>query len=208
MKKKIRISMALVLGLGLLICTVAAAFVFEARFTSRAKEDMQRLVSSVALSAQSTGRDRRGGKAAVGLDRRAAGHFVDEDGVVTGDSAADPATMENHADREEIVTARVAKYGVSVRRSETTGSNMLYVAHPAVRRQLSAGVGAVPVGAGGVCQLSARDAGRRGGGLPDRAGAGGPVCPQHLRPDRGALLRAQVGAGGHGAAGPRPLSLR
>ena len=39
MKKKIRISMALVLGLGLLICTVAAAFVFEARFTSRAKED-------------------------------------------------------------------------------------------------------------------------------------------------------------------------
>ncbi len=36
--------------------------------------------------------------------------------------------MENHADREEIETARTAKYGVSVRGSATTGRNMLYVA--------------------------------------------------------------------------------
>lgn len=128
MKKKIRISMALVLGLGLLICTVAAAFVFEARFTSRAKEDMQRLVSSVALSAQSTGRDAAAAKQLSDSTGGLRVTFVDEDGVVTGDSVADPATMENHADREEIVTARVAKYGISVRRSETTGSNMLYVA--------------------------------------------------------------------------------
>ena len=129
MKNKIVRSMVLVLMLGLAVCTVVAAFVFETRFTGRSKEDMQRLVSSVALSAQMI--EERDSAAAKQLSESTGGlrvTFVDEDGTVTGDSFANPATMENHAQRQEILGAASAKYGVSVRRSETTGRNMLYVA--------------------------------------------------------------------------------
>ena len=129
MKKKIIKSMAAVLSLGLLLCTLIASLVFEAQFTQRAKQDMQRLVASAAMEAELLGgRDeataRRISDAAGGLRVT----FVDAGGLVTGDSAVDAGTMENHADREEIETARTAKYGVSVRSSVTTGRNMLYVA--------------------------------------------------------------------------------
>ena len=129
MKKKIIKSMAAVLSLGLLLCTLIASLVFEAQFTQRAKQDMQRLVASAAMEAELLGgRDeataRRISDAAGGLRVT----FVDAGGLVTGDSAVDAGTMENHAGREEIETAHTAKYGVSVRSSVTTGRNMLYVA--------------------------------------------------------------------------------
>lgn len=129
MKKKIIKSMAAVLSLGLLLCTLIASLVFEARFTQRAKQDMQRLVASAALEAELLGG--RDGAAARRISDAAGGlrvTFVKADGTVSGDSAVDPAAMENHADREEIETARTARYGVSVRGSATTGRNMLYVA--------------------------------------------------------------------------------
>ena len=129
MKKKIVRSMVWVLALGLILCTLIAAFVFETKFTGRAKEDMQRLASSLALSAQQTGeRDAAEAKRLSSATGGLRVTFVDEEGQVTGDSFADPETMENHADRQEILGAAEAKYGVSVRRSDTTGRNMLYVA--------------------------------------------------------------------------------
>ena len=129
MKNKIVRSMVLVLLLGLVLCTVIAAFVFENKFTDRAKEDMQRIVSSVALSAEQTGgRDTETAKLLSESTGGLRVTFIAEDGTVTGDSSADSETMENHAARAEIVGAAAAKYGVSVRRSATTGKNMMYVA--------------------------------------------------------------------------------
>ena len=58
--------------------------------------------------------------------------IVDAAGVVLGDSAADPAAMENHAARPEVVAARRPGPGTgrSSRYSETVGEAALYVAVP------------------------------------------------------------------------------
>jgi len=52
------------------------------------------------------------------------------DGTVLGDSEEDPATMENHANRPEIVDALATGVGESTRYSTTLGQKMMYVAVP------------------------------------------------------------------------------
>jgi len=54
------------------------------------------------------------------------------DGVVVADSEADPAWMDNHADRPEIVAARTEGAGKSTRFSNTVKTNMMYLALPVV----------------------------------------------------------------------------
>ncbi|MFO0974025.1 MAG: HAMP domain-containing protein [Phycisphaerae bacterium] len=54
--------------------------------------------------------------------------LIAPDGVVWADSAAEPATMESHADRPEIIAARQSGIGESLRRSHTVGQELLYVA--------------------------------------------------------------------------------
>ncbi|MBD3179769.1 MAG: PAS domain-containing protein [Candidatus Latescibacteria bacterium] len=53
-------------------------------------------------------------------------------GKVAGDSENDPATMVNHADRPEIISAFRGKTGNSIRYSETLKRNQLYVAIPVI----------------------------------------------------------------------------
>jgi two-component system phosphate regulon sensor histidine kinase PhoR len=52
------------------------------------------------------------------------------DGTVLGDSEEDPATMENHAKRPEVVDALAAGVGESTRYSTTLEQEMMYVAVP------------------------------------------------------------------------------
>ena len=54
--------------------------------------------------------------------------WVDGDGTVLFDNQADPATMENHAGREEIVEALATGRGESVRRSATLSLRTVYSA--------------------------------------------------------------------------------
>lgn len=56
---------------------------------------------------------------------------IDADGVVLADSMADPAQMENHADRPEVAAAYRGEVGVDRRVSESTGFAQTYVAIPA-----------------------------------------------------------------------------
>ncbi|CAM2965638.1 ATP-binding protein [Paenibacillus sediminis] len=56
--------------------------------------------------------------------------FILKDGKVIGDSESDPLKMENHANREEIVSAKKDGVGYAIRHSHTLGENMLYVAEP------------------------------------------------------------------------------
>ena len=56
--------------------------------------------------------------------------IIDKDGVVLGDSEEDPATMDNHANRPEIIEALSKGTGSSIRYSATLGYNMMYVAVP------------------------------------------------------------------------------
>jgi two-component system, OmpR family, phosphate regulon sensor histidine kinase PhoR len=52
------------------------------------------------------------------------------DGSVVADSEADPAIMENHGNRVEIIQAREGQVGTAVRLSETIGRRMMYLAVP------------------------------------------------------------------------------
>ncbi len=52
------------------------------------------------------------------------------DGVVLGDSEEDPAFMENHANRPEVIDALATGVGESTRYSVTLGQEMMYLAVP------------------------------------------------------------------------------
>lgn len=54
--------------------------------------------------------------------------LVDENGKVLYDNVSDPAKMENHADREEIIEAMKTGYGESSRYSSTLTEQTLYYA--------------------------------------------------------------------------------
>jgi two-component system phosphate regulon sensor histidine kinase PhoR len=56
--------------------------------------------------------------------------IIARDGTVLGDSDEDPATMENHANRPEVIDALSTGLGESTRYSTTLGRRMLYVAVP------------------------------------------------------------------------------
>ena len=54
--------------------------------------------------------------------------IIQLNGVVLADSEQDPATMENHSNRPEVIDALVKGSGSSIRHSATTGYDMMYVA--------------------------------------------------------------------------------
>jgi len=56
--------------------------------------------------------------------------IIDEDGVVLGDSDKNPAAMENHGNRPEVIEAVSSGVGSSIRYSTTLGCDMMYVAVP------------------------------------------------------------------------------
>ncbi len=56
--------------------------------------------------------------------------IIDKSGVVLGDSDEDPATMENHSNRPEVIEALYSGVGSSIRYSTTLGHDMMYVAVP------------------------------------------------------------------------------
>jgi two-component system phosphate regulon sensor histidine kinase PhoR len=56
--------------------------------------------------------------------------IIKKDGVVVADSEEDPATMDNHSNRPEVMGALSEGIGSSIRYSATLGYNMMYVAVP------------------------------------------------------------------------------
>jgi two-component system phosphate regulon sensor histidine kinase PhoR len=64
-------------------------------------------------------------------------------GTVLGDSHQDPATMENHSTRPEVIDALASGLGESTRYSTTLGEQMMYVAVPVVNQTTIMGVARV-----------------------------------------------------------------
>jgi two-component system phosphate regulon sensor histidine kinase PhoR len=64
-------------------------------------------------------------------------------GTVLGDSHQDPATMENHATRPEVMDALASGLGESTRYSTTLGEQMMYVAVPVSNQTTTMGVARV-----------------------------------------------------------------
>jgi two-component system phosphate regulon sensor histidine kinase PhoR len=56
--------------------------------------------------------------------------IIARDGTVLGDSEEDPSTMENHANRPEVIDALNSGLGESTRYSTTLGRRMMYLAVP------------------------------------------------------------------------------
>lgn len=56
--------------------------------------------------------------------------IIDVEGKVLGDSEQDPAFMENHENRPEVMTALSGETGSSIRYSETLRLRMMYIAVP------------------------------------------------------------------------------
>lgn len=65
-------------------------------------------------------------KSAIDYDIRIT--FIDFNGKVIYDSITDTSTLENHSDREEIISANNTGYGEINRHSETLGENTYYYA--------------------------------------------------------------------------------
>jgi len=66
----------------------------------------------------------------LGEDITARVTIIARDGTVLGDSEEDPASMENHATRPEVIDALIIGLGESTRYSITLGQRMMYVAVP------------------------------------------------------------------------------
>jgi two-component system phosphate regulon sensor histidine kinase PhoR len=64
-------------------------------------------------------------------------------GTVLGDSHEDPATMENHATRPEVIDALASGLGESTRYSTTLGEQMMYVAVPVANQSTIVGIARV-----------------------------------------------------------------
>ena len=64
----------------------------------------------------------------LGTDINARVTIIAADGTVLGDSEQNPATMENHSTRPEVMAALATGYGESVRYSTTLNERMMYVA--------------------------------------------------------------------------------
>ena len=69
--------------------------------------------------------------------------IINKDGVVLGDSEEDPATMDNHSNRPEVIEAISQGTGSTIRYSSTLGYNMMYVAVPITSNGAVAGVARV-----------------------------------------------------------------
>lgn len=90
---------------------------------------------------------------------------VAPDGMVLADSHEDPASMGNHASRPEIREALLGGQGSAVRRSNTLGTELLYVAMPVTSAGGVAGVVRVSTEMAGVRALEGSLVGRAAGGV-------------------------------------------
>ena len=124
--------------LGVIVCLIAVALVSADYLASRVAE--RYLLSHLQGELQDKGRMLLHSQAVQTLNQpaiqelgRATGAritIVAPDGKVLADSEADPATMENHATRPELVEALHGRLGSSMRLSRTVGIELLYVALP------------------------------------------------------------------------------
>lgn len=115
---------AVLLGAGLVVDRVLARNLVDELAESLPRE--ARLVRESLAGAADLQEDARRLGQAAGIRIT----LIRPDGVVLADSDHDPATMENHADRPEVVSALRGELGVDVRKSDTLGIEFLYVALP------------------------------------------------------------------------------
>jgi two-component system, OmpR family, phosphate regulon sensor histidine kinase PhoR len=139
-KFRMRLTLIFIILIGL---SVAASGLFTARLLKNSyiesmRENLKREIHIVAASSDWVPQGSEADQVRIYTERvdyykKAAGArmtVVRADGKVLADSEHDPATMDNHLTRAEIIQARDTGYGQSIRHSDTIGEDMLYVALP------------------------------------------------------------------------------
>lgn len=102
-----------------------------------------RLVADLSIAAFRNGDDLQAIAQSTGAQLQARVTIIASDGTVRGDSEQDPATMENHSTRPEVVAALASGTGEATRYSATLHENMLYVATPITDQGQTMGVARV-----------------------------------------------------------------
>lgn len=127
MKRRLIGAMVVTVLAALLVSGALGVWVFHQREMTAARQNLTELL--ILMDAQSAVTDPRG--IAEQFIQAAPGKrltIIGADGAVAADTEADPARMENHAGREEIVQATATGWGEAVRPSDTLDETMLYVA--------------------------------------------------------------------------------
>lgn len=93
-------------------------------------EHLADVAASVALMLEATDAPLQETVVDLGADTGLRVTLITTDGTVLADSDEDPAAMDDHGDRPEVVEALAGRRGEDIRRSDTQGLERLYVAVP------------------------------------------------------------------------------
>lgn len=130
MKKRIVLLIVCITIIAELVTVAAAVGSFRGSFQADMVATLKGDINAMALDAEEITADPQGAAAqyakAFGENTRVT--MIGEDGTVIADSQADPQALENHNDRPEVMEARGGGFGTSVRDSESTGIETVYVA--------------------------------------------------------------------------------
>ena len=127
MKKRIIGATLLTVVFALLISNVVGVLMFRSREMDAARSTLQELLELMdAQSAITEPEALMEQFHAAAPDKRLT--IIDTDGTVLADTGADASTLEDHNDRPEVAQAEATGWGEAVRRSDTLGTSMLYVA--------------------------------------------------------------------------------
>lgn len=127
MKKQIIGATLLTVVFALLISNVVGVLMFRSREMDAARSTLQELLELMdAQSAITEPEALMDQFHAAAPDKRLT--IIDTDGTVLADTGADASTLEDHNDRPEVALAEATGWGEAVRRSDTLGTSMLYVA--------------------------------------------------------------------------------
>ena len=127
MKKRIIGATLLTVVFALLISNVVGVLMFRSREMDAARSTLQELLELMdAQSAITEPEALMEQFHAAAPDKRLT--IIDTDGTVLADTGAHASTQEDHTDRPEGAQAEATGWGEAVRRSDTLGTSMLYVA--------------------------------------------------------------------------------
>ena len=124
MRKKIFKNMCLLALVTILLSSLLVTIVYYANSDARMKSEVREETRFVRGAVELSGQDN------LATVENTANRItlIDTDGTVLYDNQADPATMENHSDREEFQEASTAGAGEATRISDTIAEQTFYYA--------------------------------------------------------------------------------
>lgn len=130
----------LVMGYLLVAAVFAVAWLWSlyGPVTKAILQEQERNLTAVAQTSALYAAEASGAPQAIAMQLVTGGDvrmtIVSADGAVLADTGNDPAKMDNHADRPEVVAALRGETGVARRVSKTDGADELYIAVPTTWR--------------------------------------------------------------------------